>query len=192
MKRNNLVVFLTLVWTSILLLFFSQKTFSSSDEIEKRVGTRAKDWQVADWIGSVPLTLSDLQGKVVLVRWWTAPHCPFCKNSAPALNEFYETYHEKGLEVIGFYHHKDLGEPTPEKVKKYAENLGFKFPVAIDYDWKTLKDWWLEESNPYWSSVTFLIDKGGIVRHIHPGGQYLKGDNDYAKMKEMIETLLAE
>jgi len=36
------------------------------------------------------------------------------------------------------------------------------------------------------------LDRKGIIRHIHPGGQYKKGDKSYKKMKEMIGKLLAE
>jgi hypothetical protein len=32
----------------------------------------------------------------------------------------------------------------------------------------------------------------GVIRHIHPGGEYVKGDPDYAEMKSQIETLLQE
>ena len=55
------------------------------------IGHKASRWEVRDWINSKPLTLEELRGKVVLVRWWTAPGCPFCEASAPALNEFFPT-----------------------------------------------------------------------------------------------------
>lgn len=32
----------------------------------------------------------------------------------------------------------------------------------------------------------------GVVRHIHPGGQYVKGDADDAALQAKIEELLAE
>jgi len=108
----------------------------------------------------------------------------------PALNEFYEQYHDQGLQVIGFYHHKSEGAIDIEKVKEYSKNLNFKFPIAIDYEWKTLNNWWLKEREKSWTSVTFLIDKNGIIRHIHPGGQYIKGDTDYMALKSAIELLL--
>ena len=40
--------------------------------------------------------------------------------------------------------------------------------------------------------VTFLVDRQGIVRFIHPGGQYVKGDKGYAAIKAKIEELLDE
>src|SRR5437870_3014600 len=159
---------------------------------EKLIGTKPSGWQVEQWLNSKPLKLADLKGKVVLVRWWTAPDCPYCKATAPALNEFYREYHRRGLEVIGFYHHKSDEPLRVEDVKKYAQEFGFRFPVAIDADWRTLKQWWLNTGDRGWTSVSFLIDRQGLIRRIHPGGQYVEGDKDYAEMKAKIKELLAE
>jgi len=156
------------------------------------IGKSAEPWEVRDWLHSEPLKLADLKGKVLLVRFWTAPGCPFCAASAPALNEFYEKYHDQGLEVIGFYHHKSAEPLSVEDVEVYAKEFGFQFPIAIDYDWKTLRNWWIDGHEKGWTSVSFLIDKEGIIRHIHPGGQYLKGDRDYIQLEARIQQLLEE
>jgi peroxiredoxin len=164
----------------------------SMSAAEKMIGTAPPEWQVTNWMNSPALQLKDLRGKVVLVRWWTAPDCPYCRATAPALNEFYDRYHAKGLEVIGFYHHKSEEPLNVATVRKYAANFGFKFPVAIDPNWQTLHQWWLYGSSRNFTSVSFLIDRHGIIRHIHPGGEFVKGDKDYANMKAAIEKLLAE
>jgi peroxiredoxin len=155
------------------------------------IGTKPPEWQVTNWFNGTPVTLADLRGKVVLVRWWTAPECPYCRATAPALNVFYDKYHAQGLEVLGFYHHKSDEPLRADTVRKYADNFGFKFPVAIDTDWKTLHQWWLDTARRDFTSVSFLIDRNGVIRHIHPGGEYVKGDKDYAGMKAAIEKLLA-
>ena len=167
-------------------------TAFSASSSDKLIGATPPEWHVTNWMNSAPLQLADLRGKVVLVRWWTAPDCPYCRATAPALNEFYETFHTNGLEVIGFYHHKSSEPLDVETVKKYAHDFGFKFPVAIDAQWNTLHQWWLDGGRRNFTSVSFLIDKRGVIRHIHPGGEYVKGDRDYAKMKAQIEKLLAE
>lgn len=143
------------------------------------------------WIHSPPLSLESLRGRVVLVRWWTAPGCPFCAASAPALNELDRLYRDKGLVVIGFYHHKRPIPVDPGEVKEMAERFGFRFPVAIDPEWRTLKRWWLGASGRGWTSVSFLMDRRGIIRYIHPGGAYAPGGADYTELKEKIEELLA-
>ena len=156
-------------------------------------GRQASEWIVSDWINSDPLKLDDLLGRVVLVRWWTAPQCPYCASSSAALNEWYSNYQSAGLVVVGLYHHKSTTPLRTEDVRTYVEQFGFDFPVAIDQDWRTLKRWWLDE-NPRakWTSVSFLLDRRGIVRYIHPVGIYVKGDSGYAKLESEIKKLLQE
>src|SRR5437870_3614763 len=141
--------------------------------------TKALEWNVTDWINSKPLALRDLKGKVVLVRWWTGGGCPYCRATAPSLNEFHAKYANKGLVVVGFYHHKEQGPLTPAMVRDYTKSFGSEFPVAVDPGWQTLKKWWLTGNKRQWTSVTFLIDRQRVIRHIHPGGQYAPGSNDY-------------
>jgi len=164
----------------------------AGDAVAQLIGRPAGAWEFTDWLNSPRLKLEELKGKVVLIRWWTAPGCSYCQATAPALNEFHADYHAAGLEVIGAYHHKVPGPVKVETVKELADGLGFKFPVAVDPGWKTLKRWWLSTGDRDFTSVSFLIDRHGVVRHIHPGGQFVKGDEDYAAMKRMVEELLAE
>ncbi len=184
-RRGSSLLILSLAWVT---------TFapSSAQPAKSLLGTVAPAWQATHWLNTAPLTLDKLRGKVLLVRWWTAPGCPYCSATAPALNEFYQKYHGKDFEVIGFYHHKASSPLDPNAVKNYAKKLGFKFPVAIDQDWRTLNNWWLDRGAGDWTSVSFLLDRKGVIRHIHPGGQYVKGDSDYEALKKKIEELLKE
>ena len=156
------------------------------------IGRPVPEWSVSHWIHSDSLSLGSLKGKVVLVRWWTAPDCSFCAATAPALNEFNRLYRGKGLAVIGLYHHKRPSPLDPSEVEDLANRFGFQFPVAIDPEWQTLKRWWFNGRERAWTSVSFLVDRQGIIRHIHPGGAYVKGDSDYAELKAKIEELLRE
>lgn len=155
------------------------------------IGTRVPEWTLTDWQNSPPLSLKGLSGKVVLVRWWTAPSCPYCATSADALSHFAETYRDQGLVVIGAYHHKTTSTLTPEHVAAQAQRLGFQFPVAIDRDWQTLHRWWLDRTKRGWTSVTFLIGRDGTVRHIHGGGAYYDGEAGYAALEGAIQKALA-
>lgn len=154
------------------------------------IGTRAPRWDVTEWINSKPLSLDGLRGTVVLVRWWTGPECPYCAASAPNLNAFHKRYHAKGLAVIGFYHHKSPTPLTHRHVAQLVKRYRFKFPVAIDPAWRTLKRWWLDGHEHRWTSVSFLLDQQGIIRYIHPGGSYT--DEDMATLTSLIEELLAK
>lgn len=169
-----------------------------------RIGVAAPPFQFDGWLNSAPLSLEDLRGQVVLVRWWTDT-CPFCASSAPALRALHDEYSAKGLTVIGVFHPK-AGRDDPldvARVLRAVESRQFLFPVAIDWEWRTrtLEDWWLTGPMRPATSVTFLLDKSGIIRFVHPGMEYHDADgaeehamcvNDMASIRAAIERLIAE
>ena len=181
----------TLLSVAVVAAVAAQDTRRKPPE-ETLLGTRPVEWKLTHWTNGSPVDLKDLKGKVVLVRWWTAPGCSYCRVTAPALNEFHDAYQAQGLEVLGVYHHKLSTPLDPAAAWRQAREFGFKFPVAIDPQWRTLKKWWLEKGDTGFTSVSFLLDRQGVIRHIHPGGQYLKGDPDYLQLKSRIQQLLAE
>lgn len=170
----------------------AQKTAAA---VAALIGTTPPEWDVERWRGSPPITLASLRGSVALVRWWTAG-CPFCSTSAPALRDFDRAYAAKGLRVVGIYHHKEETPFDPAVYEATAEKYGFTFPVAFDPKWGTFDAWMKDRDGKVvdtgWTSVTFLLDKQGVVRHVHPGGQYVAGDPAHAAMTAQIERLLAE
>jgi peroxiredoxin len=165
------------------------------------IGTPAPGWgESLVWVGSEPLHLRDLRGSVVLVRWWTDT-CPYCSRSAPALNEFHARFAEKGLVVVGMFHPKPIARPaTVESVAEAAEERGFRFPVAIDRDWSLLRRYWLGRGRHRATSVSFLIDRSGVIRYVHPGPAFHRevlGRNDgplrdFLELEGMIRKLLDE
>lgn len=154
------------------------------------LGTRPPEWQVGTWLNTTPLTLAGLRGKVVLVRWWTGPECPYCTASADGLNALWKKDRDRGLVVIGMYHHKSPTPLTREHVETQVRRLGFEFPIGIDEDWTTLRRWWLDGQRRGWTSVTFLLDREGVIRHIHPGGAYFPGEPGYAALEAAVEKAL--
>ncbi|OAI56404.1 hypothetical protein AYO49_04405 [Verrucomicrobiaceae bacterium SCGC AG-212-N21] len=192
MRNSEMKRIAALALTLLLVLCAGMKASAASPAWEKIIGQQPSEWNLEHWLNGKPQKLEDLRGKVVLVRWWTAPDCPYCAATAPALNEFYKSYHDRGLAVVGVYHHKSSAPLRLEDVRGYVEKFGFQFPVAVDPEWRTLKQWWLGKGAGDWTSVTFLLDRTGHIRHIHPGGQYVKGDAGYDAMKRKIEELLAE
>ena len=181
----------------LMLLIINQGLIAK--EGDELIGKPAPEWGTLEWMNSQPLTLNELENKVVLIRWWTET-CPFCAASAPALNEFHDTFKDKGLVVIGMYHPKPPGPRRQKALEKAVKRLGFEFPIGLDMDWGTLKGYWLAKGRHRWTSVSFLIDRRGQIRYIHPGGEYYKGEDetrteaeqDYDELKAMIEKLIAE
>jgi peroxiredoxin len=154
------------------------------------LGTRPPEWTVREWANSSPLRLSDLRGRVVLVRWLASPSCPQCAASAPALREFHENFHDVGLSVIGM-HHNSIGA-TLEDVEEDVREFGFEFPVAIDRGTATRQLWCHGNKGCRFTSATFLLDRQGRIRFIHPGGQYVRGDGVFESLEDAVVRLLCE
>jgi peroxiredoxin len=152
------------------------------------------------WVQGGPLTLAELRGKVVLLRFFMDADCPYCRATAPSLNEFHDEFAARGLVVVGMYTPK----PRPravraEDVRGYVKAYGFAFPVAIDADWGALRKLWLDRvPDAEYTSASLLIDRHGILRHVQEGGVYAKGAadpkarRDYEEMRKAIVALLAE
>ncbi|MGH9648797.1 MAG: peroxiredoxin family protein [Bryobacteraceae bacterium] len=150
-------------------------------EIESRhaagselVGRPAPPLELKHWLNSQPLEMTDLHGKIVLLRWWT-DGCPYCEATAPALRKLQREYSARGLVVIGVYHPKPPGDWDMSKVERAAKEKQFTFPVAVDGDWSALKRWWLDRPRDF-TSVTFLVDQKGIIRYVQPGGEFHEGN----------------
>jgi thiol-disulfide isomerase/thioredoxin len=155
------------------------------------IGTRPPEWTATTWINAphAPLRLADLRGKVVLVRWFMSSECPYCSATAPALVELDARYRDRGLVVVGMYHHKGKAPLTVDGVRDTAARFGFRFPVAIDDGWADLRAWWLTRDRDF-TSASYLVDREGVIRYVHPGGTYAPGDADYRALERAIESLL--
>jgi peroxiredoxin len=168
------------------------KPRQTDDTLVGVIDQPARPFEVSQWFNSSPLTLDQLRGKVVLVRWFMGPSCPFCSATAPTLRALHERYAAQGLAVIGMYHHKEETPLDPKQVAGWVKHFGYQFPVAIDKDWATLRRWWLDGHERSYTSVSFLIDKAGIVRRVHLGGTIEPEGGDIDAIKADVERLLAQ
>jgi hypothetical protein len=77
---------------------------------------------IEDWVQGGPLSLSDLQGKVVLVEVIQV-NCPGCFiNGLPEAIRLYQKYHEQGLEVLALATaFEDYDKNTLENLQKVIE-----------------------------------------------------------------------
>jgi hypothetical protein len=139
----------------------------------------AADFTGLTWVDGPP----DLKGKVTLVRWWTNG-CSLCSASAPELAEL-----SKKAAVVAVYHPKPPRDVSAEDVRSYAKKIGMPGALAIDRDWKVLDRWMAPEKRSF-TSLTFVLDRKGRVRHVHRGGTI--EPKDAKELAQQIDALLAE
>lgn len=149
------------------------------------VGTPAPEWRGLEWLQGGPLTLDELRGQVVLLRFWLVD-CPFCRRTAPALVGLHERYGDRGLVVVGIHHPKSDAARDPDVVRHAAQRYGFSFPVALDNHWATIRAYGVGSHFRRFTSVSFLIGPGGDIRWVHDGGAYRPGDDDEGRAYEAL------
>jgi thiol-disulfide isomerase/thioredoxin len=161
------------------------------------IGRRAPTWSFERWIRSPALTPQDLRGKVVLLRWWTEG-CDFCAATLPGLEALRKRYGDDGLVIIGVYHPKPPRAVSDRDIVAMANRLGFKGPIAVDQRWTTLERYWLAGHEREFTSVSFLIDRDGVIRWVQKGGEYhpsadpkhARCDLEYRGLEKVLEGLL--
>src|ERR1043165_989096 len=132
------------------------------------------------WINSDPLTLKSLQGRVVLVDFWTFG-CYNCRNTLPYVKSWDARYRGKGLTIIGVHTPELEREHNIENVRREVAELGIKYSVVTDNE-NAIWNAYGVAAWPTW----FVIDKKGHVRGMHVG------EGAYDETEQLIKKLLAE
>jgi cytochrome c biogenesis protein CcdA/thiol-disulfide isomerase/thioredoxin len=127
-----------------------------------------------------PITLEELRGKVVLLDIWTYS-CINCQRTLPYLNDWYTTYKEQGLEIVGLHTPEFAFERVLGNVERAVQEFGITYPVVLDNDYST----WNAYGNRYWPRK-YLIDIDGYVIYDHIG------EGGYKETEEAIQKALAE
>lgn len=114
-------------------------------------------------------------GKVTLVDFW-ATWCEPCKKSFPKLEELRVKYEASGFQIIAV---SEDDEDTG--IKQFGETHGAKFPLVWDKD-KSIAGKYKPPNMP----SSFIIDKKGIVRHVHLGYH----DGEEKQIEQEVKSLL--
>ncbi|MDP2695584.1 MAG: cytochrome c biogenesis protein DipZ [Gallionella sp.] len=142
------------------------------------------------WQNSAPLTMKELQGKVVLIDFWTYS-CINCVRTLPYLTDWDKKYRDRGLVIVGVHSPEFEFEKKPANVRDAIAQHGIRYPVALDNNLST----WLNFHNRYWPAH-YLIDRQGRVVYTHFGeGKYNVTENNIRYLlglKEQGETIQVE
>ena len=159
------------------------------------IGKQAPELLVKTWLGSDPLKINDMRGKVILLDFW-APWCSPCRAMFPHLKKLYTNYQDKGLEIIGVTRYygtfNQLGlnlrnlSPADELawIEKFKAFHEIPYPYAVS-DVKNGE----KNVNSYGVAGIphmLLIDKKGIVRYYTIGSGKLSEDKLEKGVIELI------
>ena len=128
---------------------------------ELKIGDRAPDFTAETTEGKV--SLKDYKGKNLVVYFYVKDQTPGCTMQSCSLRDGIEKIKQLRAEVLGV----SVDDLASHEKFKAAYNLNF--PLVADTDYSISKAFGVfNEERQMSKSMTFVIDKDGIVRHIFP------------------------
>jgi thioredoxin-dependent peroxiredoxin len=127
-----------------------------------QVGDIAPDFSLPDQTGT-PVRLRDLLGtKSVVLYFYPKDRTPGCTVEARAFRDNYEAFSAAGAEVIG------VSSDSVASHRRFAQRQELPFLLLSDRAGGVRQLYGVEETlGVVPGRVTYVIDPGGIVRHIY-------------------------
>jgi len=180
MRKTLILLITTFLVLSVLT---SCKKNSSTDEnngpptVGTRVGNIATSFTETN-VQDAEFTLESLRGSVVLVNF-SAMWCIPCRQEASHLMELYNTYKERGLEIVQCIYQDEDGNPTDASdIGRWIQEYGISYIVVTDPD-RSSVDTYNFSAIPF----NFIIDRDFVIQYVSEGF-------DIDSVTRKIETLL--
>lgn len=170
----------------------------SALEREELIGTPAPEIDAEHFVGTDPLTMTDLRGKVVLLDFW-AVWCAPCIATFPHLIEWHEKYSEKGLVILGatkFYGYKwddaanraSRSEDKPSPEEELEMLATFREHHKLHHSFFVTPEKSTYNKSFYVSGIpqAVLLDKEGKIQMIRVGSTEENAKALEAKIEELL------
>jgi len=150
MKR--LVVYCLMFTCVMLFVSGCQKQQQSPVVAEVKEGKPVPDISVSS-LKNVPLKLSDLKGKVVLLNFW-ATWCPPCREEMPSMMKLNSAMSGKPFEMIAI----SIDEGGVPDIESFFKTSGYSLPTYTDPGGAAQKAYGITGV-----PESFVIDKNGVL-----------------------------
>lgn len=127
--------------------------------------------------GAQRYDLHQFRGQVLYLDFW-ASWCGPCAQSFPFMNRLHHDLAGRGLRIVAV----NLDE-KPAEAKEFLSKHPAHFALAADGGGNCPQNFGVKGM-----PSSYLIDRGGIVRHVHLG--FRSGESQ--QLRELVEQLLAE
>jgi len=138
-----------------------------------------------DWINSIPLKKSDLEGDVNLLYFW-AFDCWNSYRSFPWLREIEKRFADRGFQVVGIHTPEFEHEKSRKNLRAKVREFKLAHPVMIDNSFK----YWRKMNNRYWPAFYLTDREGNIVYKMI--GETHKGQKRAEEFERVLEELVGK
>lgn len=170
-KRSWFAILIYAVVFGLLLVVGSRLIKVQAGQVSSG---KAPDFSITSFSGET-ITLSEQQGKVVVINFW-ASWCPPCREEAAYLEATWRKYQDQGVVFIGV----DYAD-TEKEALAYLEEFDISYFNGPDLGTRISQAY-----NMQGVPETFVIDKKGNIREVHIGPLYSPD------LDNMIDALLQE
>lgn len=164
------ILVLGLFYTVYINLFLHNETVAKGQGQHEA----AYDFTLQDLEGK-EISLSDFKGKGVIVNFW-ATYCPPCEKEMPYLNNVYQAYKDKGIEILAV----NAKEPRI-LVSPFVEEKNLSFPILLDRTGTTVDQYKILNL-----PITFFIDEDGVII------EKFSGELTEKKIRSSVERIIPE
>jgi cytochrome c biogenesis protein CcmG, thiol:disulfide interchange protein DsbE len=133
---------------------------------------------VAEFVGGIgPVTVEEARGKVMILDFW-ATFCAPCRKSFPRHQALVDQF---GGDLVVLAVSVDDPETDKATLEQFMQMTGTQFSVVWDKEQESARAYQLPKM-----PTTFIVDKQGIVRHVHAG----YSETTTEEMARQIRTLI--
>jgi cytochrome c biogenesis protein CcmG/thiol:disulfide interchange protein DsbE len=164
----------------VAVMAFGAPRFMGDGENSPMIGQAAPDFTLEIVAGDGTgdrVSVSSLRGRVVMLDFW-ASWCPPCRESIPILGRVAARH--AGEELTSFAVNTE-SDQSPQRVIAAHRALGIAIPTLLDRSYQAQSAFDVQAL-----PTLVLIDRAGIVRHLHTGVP------DEAGLDRWIAELLAQ
>ncbi len=154
MRKRHKVAELLLILTIAAVACSGPGSAAPSGVLE---GNRARDFTLESLAGN-RISLSDYQGRVVLVNLW-ATWCTPCQAETPDLEAVYRDHKADGFVVLGV----NVRE-SRQAVQAFVQEFGVTYPILLDTTGKLMSEYRVRGL-----PTSLLIDREGVIQVRHLG-----------------------
>jgi peroxiredoxin len=163
-----------ITWISWMLL---ASGVAGAGDTKVAKGQTAPTFSLPALDGGKPISLASHRGDVVYLDFW-ASWCPPCVTSLPLLDDLRQEFGSQGFQVVAINVDRDT-----DKARSFLKKRPVSYRSASDPEGMLPERFGIETM-----PTSFLIDRDGVVRHVHAGFRKSDIEGLRAQIRDLTEA----